>query len=254
MTSTLPFKIDNIHSLKWEPGDDACVITYKDSVGGKKHICKVKLTETDLIYPNFNRFLACAVACWGTSDKRHRRSAIQLVKWVNTLRGLSNLRNTLNPPSDDGYVLIHNEVWQSSVARDFQMGLIKQTVDVLGPTPSVTMVQYCAVDTGQGMTMARTLSYKLLEANCPGFIAWCTILCSGRQVNHADAFKMLCQLSVLLPHQVLAQNLEHFSSQLKTCVSMAMAPDDMLSLLVSSVHNKESAKIELPELSMETTW
>jgi hypothetical protein len=234
---TLPFWMENIEAVTWEPGEEWCAIKYFNPRSGKNHTRKVWLDEMESMRPNFRRFLACAVALSEHTPKRHQRTARQIRKWHEELQGRS---------TESSYLLYGYGMWKWSDLASVKLSQWRE--DPL----SGKRIRYLHLGAAAGYDAS--MDYTLMEANCPGFTAISDVLCEHQQASHLEIFRMTCQMLQRFTNEVLEANAASFLGQVRTCAAVTMPLASILDLLSGSVDSRSTSEITFPQLDMGQPW
>lgn len=223
----LPFTLQQVLAIKW--AEDSCIVSY--DADGKTRTKKVSLPDMEEIRSDFKHFLICATKC--VEYEGHKRKAVAArIKWWDKL---------LNGRSAAAHILARGNVhpWESISNFTFGIGKAAQPKDR----------PYCSMSFGNGS--AGTFDCALLDANCPGFTEFCTILCVENTFDSREVFSFLSELPQRFSYECLEAEVQHFAIQLRACAPLGMSLDAMLGVLVSSVDTKTAAAADLPELAVE---
>lgn len=231
----LPFSLAQIKSIRWVPGEEACLVSFRFQADDKKtrRVKKAKLAEMDVLRPDFERMLACAAVLFANIKQPGPAIAQTIQRWDALLAGR-------DAPA---YAYTHGQIWEWSGLHSFELGVMKPSIFNPGRTDPP---KYCTLKWSSG-SMA-SLTYALIEANSPGFIEWGTILCDGHTMPSAEAFGLRRRLENDVPYAILREKKHEIASQLRICISMGMQDADILSLLITSTIPVGATMDALPDL------
>jgi hypothetical protein len=242
-TNKLPFTIPDIHAIKWAPGEPACIVTYfvMTQAGTKvRRVKKTTIAQMESIQPSFRRLHACAAELHNKVRKPSALIAYDIRRWHKELMR--------RDPSN--FLIKHQHIWAWNGVVSFQLGARKPSEKnpyVTDPRPFLRM----AWENGA----SAYFEYPLIEANCPGFVDWCKVLCDENGVDGVEAFAARRAFVEDLPYEVLVANKAAFTNQLRSVMAMGPSVGEAVSLMRASAREApDTASVEtLPGLSSELT-
>jgi hypothetical protein len=232
-TGSLPFILQQVQAIKWEPGATSCIVTYRDSSGVGARTKKVSLAVMEEIRSNFKRFLVCATTCSVHAGYKNKAVADCIKRWDRQIAGRSDTHYLLDKRGAYRWLDMSRFTFAMSTPRN-------------GSSNPLCTLYYSAGDGG-------TFDPAILDASCPGFTEFCKILCVDSGLNNTEVFQYLGDLPRIFSYEVLEANAQNFAVQLRACAPLGLPMAEMLGVLKSSVSAETAASLPLPDLSMGVT-